>query len=490
MKKITNVIFIIVMVTAELLQFAFANGEGIEPLFKNIIKDQAGEVALYLEGDNSPDIRDSRGNPALVVATSYKRLSIVRMLLEAQANPNLTNASGMTALMMAASKKHQGLMQLLLEHGANVNQQNPQTGYTALMYAVQKNYPEGVKLLLEHQADVNLKSNDETTALEIAQTNHYTEIIHLFLLDGVANLEQQTGKPTDTEMTTQVHDDQTVTSPTPTAEPVSQATPITATTAEYIGKADYLLNQGHLNLARGVLKKGYENTQEMALLRKWFTVDEQWFHQLKHKNQKQTLSWRAPDSQFQQGWNFFSNRQHQIQYERNNPIPIPSLEEVEQILAEYDELKQSFLERTLILQHKIHQISSAQLRQAEELFRKHQALAEEVKLARYNYISFNVVSPYLARAEQLIFLSENAYFLSLSYSPDILHDALTVLVDSAHHNLIFQTEPVVREQFFNVYEILMTTVGESAEFKELPVIQTIAQKLTVHPAFDIAQWWD
>ncbi len=87
MKKIVGVAAVIAAFSTSVV----ANGTGTNYLMEKIIEGDAGEVSLYLEGETSPDVRDSQGNPALVVATAYKRPQVVRVLLEWDANPNLTN---------------------------------------------------------------------------------------------------------------------------------------------------------------------------------------------------------------------------------------------------------------------------------------------------------------------------------------------------------------------------------------------------------------
>ncbi|EDN67005.1 Ankyrin [Beggiatoa sp. PS] len=220
-------VFSIFLMIVPLTSIATVIDEGVIHFINSIIQNQVEEVDIYLEGDNSPDIRDRQGNPAIVVAATYKRLRVVRILLEWQANPNLMSANGMTALMVAASRKHQSIMRLLLQHRADVNLQNPYNGYTALMYVIEKNYANGVQLLVDYRANINLRNTQGETALTIAQARGYDKIVDI-LLAGPRRTDSQSEPRTDARSST---------TPSPSSSTITY-------TEAYISQADTLVNQG------------------------------------------------------------------------------------------------------------------------------------------------------------------------------------------------------------------------------------------------------
>ena len=247
--------------------------EETKSLIQSIIEGQVAEVSRYLATANSPDIADEQGNPALLVAVSHRQLPIAQLLLEAKANPDVENAAGMTALMAATHNQYHDMMQLLLEQGANVNLQNKRTGYTAIMYAVENNDMTAVELLLQYHADVNIRHYEGITPMEIAQALGYTDIFQKLLFSDW-NVVQPAPTPSVTTTT------KTVTSPPETTSPVK----------EYLAKADYLLNQNQIRLAREIIQDGYQVTGDMTLLDRWLEVDKRLFDELKIKSQKRTLS--------------------------------------------------------------------------------------------------------------------------------------------------------------------------------------------------------
>jgi hypothetical protein len=442
MKKIVGVTAIIAAFSTSVV----ANGTGTNYLMEKIIEGDAGEVSLYLEGETSPDVRDSQGNPALVVAATYKRPQVVRVLLEWEANPNLTNAAGMTALMVAAQKKSLEVMRVVLQSKADVNLQNPQTGDTALMYAVQSHFVKGVQLLIDNQADVNYKNKRGINAQELARASGYTEIVQLLWL----NRKTGEGK-TRTE---------------------SNSTAISTSISNAISESESLLNQGKFSLAREVVKEGYQATRDLALLLKWFEVDNRLFQQLKAKNKKNAPSKRSDDSEFRQSFWGFVNRRRQVRYEKEHPISTLPLSEVDQVIESYEQLKLSFVKLDKILPTLA---TSAKVRQ---LVSKHKTFVETVNQTRYEYITFDVISPYLGRAEQQLFLSDHAYYFSISYSSDMLHEAVKTLAKTTHQELIFDSYPIVKKQFVSVYKKLMALGEDSvAEFNEFRAIRAVADKL-------------
>lgn len=457
---------------AKPLTQSIAEGEVEEtkPLIQSIIEGQVAEVSHYLAAANSPDIADEQGNPALLVAVSHQQLPIVKLLLGAEANPDVENAAGMTALMVATHNQYHDLMQLLLEQSANVNLQNKRTGYTALMYAVENNDMTAIELLLQYHADVNIRHYEGISPMEIAQAHGYTDIFQKLLFSDW-NVAQPAKTPSATTT-------ETVTSTPETSSPVT----------EYLSKADYLLTQNQIRLAREIVQDGYQVTGDMTLLGRWLEVDKRLFDELKIKSQKRALSQLASVGSLPPSRNFLSNRQWQIQYEINNPIATLAFTEVDQVLEGYEQLKLSLIKLGTILQDKIREIASQDLPQIEKQWRQYQSMVNEVTQSRYDYISFDVLSPYLARAEQQIFLAENMSSLFSSYSPEILQQAVKTLAKTDHQNILFEAAPEVREQFFRVYGLFQNLAKGEIQMEELFIVQKIADKLRTQ-GFTLEEWW-
>ncbi|MCP4697842.1 MAG: hypothetical protein GY862_13470 [Gammaproteobacteria bacterium] len=168
MKKIITVLFLLGMGAWPIAGALEENGK---QLFRSILEDNSGAAAASLDAGVSPNVRDARGNPALIVAINRKRSRIVTLLLARGADANLANAADTTPLMAAAAKGYTRIMKKLLKHGAEVNLQNSQSGATALMYAARRNRVGAVRLLLDNHADATLLDRDGNSVQHIARGN-------------------------------------------------------------------------------------------------------------------------------------------------------------------------------------------------------------------------------------------------------------------------------------------------------------------------------
>lgn len=81
--------------------------------------------------------------------------------------------------MVATMKNKKDIAQLLIDNGANINAQR-YNGWTPLMLAVGIKNIDMVKFLLDNNADITIKNNSNKTALDIARSRNYEEIVALF----------------------------------------------------------------------------------------------------------------------------------------------------------------------------------------------------------------------------------------------------------------------------------------------------------------------
>ena len=83
-----------------------------------------------------------------------------------------------TALILASKFGYIEVVKILIENGADVNAKNNDNSTALIEAAISGNY-ETVKLLIENEADINIKNNDGKTALDFAEENDYKNIIEL-----------------------------------------------------------------------------------------------------------------------------------------------------------------------------------------------------------------------------------------------------------------------------------------------------------------------
>ena len=295
--------------------------------------------------------------------------------------------------------------------------------------------------------------------------------------------------------------------------------------SKWIDKAVYLENQGHKGLARDVLMKGYTEIHHTAILRKWLYLDQKWLNSLKRKNQRDTLcSWRPfepnKSDTFKAAvkrcverylsaspwsgvvpwppglldamclWLYLSeNERHaMIKHEEEHPVAILNIHEVRRVLEDYDALKLSQLSLAKILEEQIIIATGDDLDEVVEILSDHKAFVSNIISTRCNYVSFNVISPYLARTEQLIFLSEKAHFLSIGSSSEMLNDAAKTLSRAAEENLLMESDETVRGQFLEVYSQLGDIAGD-AGLEDLKVLQALVDRLRKEKELGSSRWW-
>ncbi len=111
--------------------------------------DVTGLASLLARGV-SPDAKDEKGNPLLMLAAYHGRTEAVRLLLKAGAAPDGRNAKGQTPLGGVAFKGHVEIARLLLEAGADP--EADQGGSKPADLAVTFGRREIVELLQSHSA--------------------------------------------------------------------------------------------------------------------------------------------------------------------------------------------------------------------------------------------------------------------------------------------------------------------------------------------------
>ena len=119
-----------------------------------------GEVERLIRSGVDINIRDNGGNTALILASYYDHIEVVKLLIEAGVDLNIRDDESSTALILASYQNNIEVVKLLTEGGANLNIRS-NAGITALIWASYRNHIEVVKLLLENFADECILDNKE-----------------------------------------------------------------------------------------------------------------------------------------------------------------------------------------------------------------------------------------------------------------------------------------------------------------------------------------
>ena len=162
-----------------------------------IIGSRDGNINKAREALNNKadvNVKDNWGVSALMLASVYGHLEVVKALLAANADVNLrSKTAGLTALFYASSRGHLEIVKVLIEAGANVNIRGSDVGHTALFPACSEGRLEVVKVLLAAGTNVNVQDVEGKTALMLSVAN--LKIVQALIAAGAnVNLQNKHGK--------------------------------------------------------------------------------------------------------------------------------------------------------------------------------------------------------------------------------------------------------------------------------------------------------
>ncbi|RGP63215.1 ankyrin repeat [Fusarium longipes] len=140
-------------------------------------------VLLQQEGIQV-DIKDSKGQTALMMAVGSKNKQIVELLINQDANINLQDLDGMTALVHSVRNDLQEITELLLQRGANTCVEDFK-GLTAFDYAIDRGNTQLCRHVLERLTEQERPGFVGRKRMAAACKNGHTDIIRLFLQNGV-----------------------------------------------------------------------------------------------------------------------------------------------------------------------------------------------------------------------------------------------------------------------------------------------------------------
>jgi len=139
-------------------------------------------------------IEDVQENISLIHAIYLRKKDVVEKLIELGRN-KASFKNGANQLMMASEVGDIDIVKLLLKGNPDDLNAEADDGRTALIIAASKGYKEIVELLLDKGAAVNFQNNDGQTALMRAAFYGHREIVELLLKNGaVDELEDNWGE--------------------------------------------------------------------------------------------------------------------------------------------------------------------------------------------------------------------------------------------------------------------------------------------------------
>lgn len=139
-----------------------------EALYRAIRNDDLASIRTLVD-EAGVDLRDSRGQTPLILASAFGSLEAMEWLIDRGAEVNAASASGITALHLAVGDA--GKVRLLIDHGADIHARTLMGRTPLLVAASSSGSSETVRVLVEAGADVNAADVPGVTPLIAAAAN-------------------------------------------------------------------------------------------------------------------------------------------------------------------------------------------------------------------------------------------------------------------------------------------------------------------------------
>ena len=157
---------------------------GIPPtndaLAQCVAEDKVDDVSLFLAAGFSPDTKDKKGIPLIVISARNKSLNTLKLLLSSGAQVNMVSEDrGSTALFDSAMKKNAAMVKALLEAGADTNILD-KDGQSALVVSVGAGAQDIVEMLVKSGANPDLEDSLGSSARKYATLFKNKAMIALF----------------------------------------------------------------------------------------------------------------------------------------------------------------------------------------------------------------------------------------------------------------------------------------------------------------------
>jgi len=110
---------------------------------------------------------------------------------------------------------------------------------------------------------------------------------------------------------------------------------------------------------------------------------------------------------------------------------------------------------------------------------------KSIKKSYVDYISYTLISPYLAYADYHIYLANDHWFW---HDYDELKKAAQAMANGAYKDILLECNEDVKEQFYDVYQKLKSTASEK-ELQDLKVLQSLMDNVSNKKKSGIDLWW-
>ena len=268
-----------------------------------------------------------------------------------------------------------------------------------------------------------------------------------------------------------------------TAAATSAGTPTTQ-----FSRAEILEQARLREIARDVLENAVLPNYDTTALQRWLEFDEKWAADLRsklHENKPTSFQPQAifPTTREIEGQAFWeglaggsgivlgpylssgadrvlseTKRRQLVSGEEAHPLPEVNIGDAKKVLEDFNRLKTSESRLRGLLNGAMKEGTRLAVIQLSRPEQKRDQLFDSIVKARTDYLSFDVISPNLARAEQLIYLSDLREPI-WGHDEKVLADAAKVIEKVCDQGLLLESDEMVRDQFMLVQKALKKMAG-------------------------------
>lgn len=164
-------------------------------------------------------------------------------------------------------------------------------------------------------------------------------------------------------------------------------------------------------------------------------------------------------------------------------------EQIKTKISQFDFLKKSVHTIEKIVDNELTKSDREHLPTIVKYFKQIEKLKTEIKKKRTDFVSYDVISPYLADATRWLIVSKGKWYLLIFEDKEAFKIAIKNLTQSCHQNLLMESNEDVRIQFFEVQKQLKSAVGKD-EFEELKVLTTLMDSNDPNKKHGADAWWE
>ena len=291
-----------------------------------------------------------------------------------------------------------------------------------------------------------------------------------------------------------------------------------AKSEESIAKAEKLDAECNYEVARAVLDTAYMQSRDEGILRKWLALDKALLDVLNGKSTHKGLTAYEPPTEVEITQEDRKDLDDFVKRKTGGLLPkfarnvvvwagegqakrikstwgivtVVDKKEAQDVIDKYDILKRSQNKLNQLVTDTIIKAPVSMIDKLNLLLKDKKKFCEKVRKSRINYVSYDVVSPYLARTCQLIFISEQGggapEIHIYGHDEDSLRAAVKTMTMGCGVELVLTSNRDVRDQFLDTYSRIKKLAGK-AELDELKLLGNFADSISDKSSKGNDLWW-